>query len=46
MNGKAGGRRPVNKVSEANNNTNNLNMVSEMPPDSQNCTRVSTAAVD
>uniref|UniRef100_A0A673GZJ5 Pleckstrin homology domain-containing family A member 6-like n=1 Tax=Sinocyclocheilus rhinocerous TaxID=307959 RepID=A0A673GZJ5_9TELE len=39
MNGKAGGRRPVNKVSEANSNANNLSIVSEMPPDSQNCTR-------
>uniref|UniRef100_A0A672STU4 Pleckstrin homology domain containing A6 n=1 Tax=Sinocyclocheilus grahami TaxID=75366 RepID=A0A672STU4_SINGR len=39
MNGKAGGRGPVNKVSEANSNANNLSIVSEMPPDSQNCTR-------
>ncbi|XP_058646716.1 pleckstrin homology domain-containing family A member 6 isoform X2 [Onychostoma macrolepis] len=39
MNGKAGSRGPVNKVSEANSNANNLSMVSEMPPDSQNCTR-------
>ncbi|XP_073681495.1 pleckstrin homology domain-containing family A member 6-like isoform X7 [Garra rufa] len=39
MNGKAGGRGPVNKTSEANSNANNLSMVSEMPPDSQNCTR-------
>lgn len=46
MNGKAGGRGPVNKASEANSNANNLSMVSEMPPDSQNYTRVSTAAVD
>ncbi|XP_043108056.1 pleckstrin homology domain-containing family A member 6 isoform X3 [Puntigrus tetrazona] len=38
MNGKAGGRGPVNKVSEANSNANNLSMVSEMPPDSQNYT--------
>lgn len=46
MNGKAGGRGPVNKASEANSNGNNLSMVSEMPPDSQNHARVSTAAVD
>uniref|UniRef100_A0A8C2GNL6 Pleckstrin homology domain containing, family A member 6 n=1 Tax=Cyprinus carpio TaxID=7962 RepID=A0A8C2GNL6_CYPCA len=39
MNGKAGGRGPVNKVSEANSNANNLSIVSEMPPDSQNYTR-------
>ncbi|XP_067287781.1 pleckstrin homology domain-containing family A member 6 isoform X9 [Pseudorasbora parva] len=39
MNGKAGGRGPVNRVSEANSNANNLSMVSEMPPDSQNHTR-------
>ncbi|KAK7127805.1 hypothetical protein R3I93_020405 [Phoxinus phoxinus] len=36
MNGKAGGRGPVNKASEANTNANNISMVSEMPPDSQN----------
>ncbi|KAK7119465.1 hypothetical protein R3I94_021340 [Phoxinus phoxinus] len=36
MNGKAGGRGPVNKASEANSNANNISMVSEMPPDSQN----------
>ncbi|XP_059393797.1 pleckstrin homology domain-containing family A member 6-like isoform X7 [Carassius carassius] len=39
MNGKAGGRGPVNKVSEANSNANNLSIVSEMAPDSQNYTR-------
>ncbi|XP_056125815.1 pleckstrin homology domain-containing family A member 6 isoform X4 [Rhinichthys klamathensis goyatoka] len=39
MNGKAGGRGPVNKASEANCNANNISMVSEMPPDSQNHTR-------
>ncbi|XP_039551017.1 pleckstrin homology domain-containing family A member 6 isoform X2 [Pimephales promelas] len=39
MNGKAGGRGPVNKANEANSNTNNITMVSEMPPDSQNHTR-------
>ncbi|XP_048029563.1 pleckstrin homology domain-containing family A member 6 isoform X2 [Megalobrama amblycephala] len=39
MNGKAGGRGPVNKASEANSNANNLSMVSEMPPDSQNHAR-------
>ncbi|XP_056324237.1 pleckstrin homology domain-containing family A member 6 isoform X7 [Danio aesculapii] len=39
MNGKAGGRGPVNKVSEANSNANNLSMVSEVPPDGQNHTR-------
>ncbi|XP_077059485.1 pleckstrin homology domain-containing family A member 6 isoform X31 [Siphateles boraxobius] len=39
MNGKAGGRGPVNKASEANSNTNNISMVSEMPPDSQNHAR-------
>uniref|UniRef100_A0A8C2H128 Pleckstrin homology domain containing, family A member 6 n=1 Tax=Cyprinus carpio TaxID=7962 RepID=A0A8C2H128_CYPCA len=43
MNGKAGGRGPVNNASEANSNTNNLSMVSETPPDSQNYPRVSTA---
>uniref|UniRef100_A0A8C2AG89 Pleckstrin homology domain containing, family A member 6 n=1 Tax=Cyprinus carpio TaxID=7962 RepID=A0A8C2AG89_CYPCA len=39
MNGKAGGRGPVNNASEANSNTNNLSMVSETPPDSQNYPR-------
>ncbi|XP_073772801.1 pleckstrin homology domain-containing family A member 6 isoform X24 [Danio rerio] len=39
MNGKAGGRGPVNKASEANSNGNNLSMVSEVPPDGQNHTR-------
>ncbi|XP_052465768.1 pleckstrin homology domain-containing family A member 6 isoform X3 [Carassius gibelio] len=39
MNGKAVGRGPVNKASEANSNTNNLSMVSETPPDSQNYSR-------
>ncbi|CAM4732224.1 unnamed protein product [Leuciscus chuanchicus] len=39
MNGKAGGRGPVNKASEANSNANNISMVSEMPPDSQNHAR-------
>ncbi|KAK7119463.1 hypothetical protein R3I94_021340 [Phoxinus phoxinus] len=39
MNGKAGGRGPVNKASEANSNANNISMVSEMPPDSQNHVR-------
>ncbi|KAK7127802.1 hypothetical protein R3I93_020405 [Phoxinus phoxinus] len=39
MNGKAGGRGPVNKASEANTNANNISMVSEMPPDSQNHVR-------
>uniref|UniRef100_A0A671NWY1 Pleckstrin homology domain-containing family A member 6-like n=1 Tax=Sinocyclocheilus anshuiensis TaxID=1608454 RepID=A0A671NWY1_9TELE len=39
MNGKTGGRGPVNKASEANSNGNNLSMVSETPPDSQNYSR-------